>query len=435
MQRLVRQTLFLSCCHFIVRVIGFVMRIWLSRELGTLAMGIVELAQSAQMLLITPVVSGLPSAISRMCAKEDARGCQRVLRMGILVSLAASVPLTVAAFLLRTPLALWLGDVRTLPALLVFLPCLPVLGVSCALNGYFYGNGKPVPPALSELLEQIVRFFLCMRLVDWLSDWPVMLRSAIPAAGALAGETVGLALMLLLSLHALFGRIPSKDVRSRKSFFAEMLSLALPLTGMRMVTSLMRTVTSTLLPKRLALSGLPAGEALSQLGIMQGMMMPILLLPSFVTCSLANVAAPEIARRQAQGKPLSSIARRSMGAALMIGMAAMAGVWLLAPLIAQVLYRQAELLPMLRFSCVLVPVMAMTQVAGGLMNGLGLQGQSLRISAASGFASVLLTYVLPAMSSLRIYGAILALCAGQGITLALSIRALRREISRGCTSR
>ena len=137
MQKLIRQTLFLSVCHFIVRVIGFAMRIWLSRELGTLAMGLVELAQSAQMLLITPIVSGLPSAISRMCAKEDEDGRRKVLRLGVALALAVSIPLMLLAFLARGPLALWLGDIRTLPALLVYLPCLPVLGISCALKAAY----------------------------------------------------------------------------------------------------------------------------------------------------------------------------------------------------------------------------------------------------------------------------------------------------------
>lgn len=435
LQKLVRQTLFLSVCHFIVRIIGFVMRIWLSRELGTLAMGLVELAQSAQMLLITPVVSGLPSAISRMCAKEDARGCQRVLHLGILLALSISLPLTALAFFLREALSLWLGDIRTLPALLIYLPCLPVLGVSCALNGYYYGIGRPVPPAISELLEQIVRFFLSVRLVKLLSGWPVMLRAAIPAAGALVGETAGLLLMLLLALRVLFVRSGGGSARSRRALLCEMLSLALPLTGMKLVTSLMRTVSSTLLPRRLQLSGLSAAEALSQLGVMQGMMMPILMLPSFITCSLSSVAAPELARRQSQGKPLKGLVRRALGATLAIGLFAMLGVWLFAPLIAQKLYRQAELLPMLRYSCALVPVMAMGHVTGGMMNGLGLQAQSLRISLVSSFISVLLMFLLPAMKGLRIYGAILATASAQVLTLLLSMNTLRREIRKECTSR
>lgn len=434
LRKLIHQTLFLSVFHFVVRVIGFIMRIWLSRELGTMAMGLVELSQSAQMLLITPVVSGLPAAISRMCAKEDEFGCRRVLRMGVLLSLAVSVPLMLLAFLFRVPLALWLGDVRTLPALMVYLPCLPVLGVSCALNGYYYGIGRPVPPALSELLEQVMRFLLSMRLVSLLSDWPVTLRAAIPAAGALAGETVGLLLMLLLALHALLLPLAGKAAKSRRETLWELLSLALPLTGMRLVSSLMRTVSSTLLPQRLTLSGLSSAQALSQLGVMQGMMMPMLMLPSFITCSLSAVAAPELARRQAQGKPLSGLVRRSLAATLLIGLSAMAGIWLFAPLIAHSLYRQPELLLMLRRSCALIPVFALTHVTGGMMNGLALQGKTLRISLASGFLCVLMTYALPALPSLRIYGAIIALSAGQLVTLVCSLAAIHREISRGYTS-
>ena len=70
-KRLVRQTLGLSVSHFVLRVLGFVLRILLSRELGAAAMGLVELAHSAQQLLITPVVSGLPAAVSRMSAKAE----------------------------------------------------------------------------------------------------------------------------------------------------------------------------------------------------------------------------------------------------------------------------------------------------------------------------------------------------------------------------
>ena len=65
---LIQKTLFLSASHFAVRSAGFLLRLWLSRELGAQTMGLVELAQSAQMLLITPVVTGLPVAVSRMCA-------------------------------------------------------------------------------------------------------------------------------------------------------------------------------------------------------------------------------------------------------------------------------------------------------------------------------------------------------------------------------
>lgn len=422
---LIGQTMLLSASHFFVRVIGFVMRIWLSRELGAQAMGLVELAQSAQMLLITPVVSGLPSAISRMCAKAEQSVSAKILRCGLALALGVSIPLSIGAYFLRVPLSLWLGDIRTLPALIVYLPCIPVLAASCALNGYYYGIGKPLPPALSEILEQIVRFFLCIRLVNLLKGWPMMLRAAAPAAASLAGETVSLILMVALSMGTLCMK---PQASGRRKIYKEMISLALPLTGMKIVSSLMRTVQATVIPVRLQSIGLPASEALSCFGMISGMLMPILLLPSFMTCSLSMVAAPELARRQAQGRAHSKLTVRVLGAALAIGLLAMAAVFVLAPLIAQTLYRQAELLPLLKRSCPLIPVMALCQVSSGLMNGLGLQGKSLRISLAAGFLSVLLAYLLCGMPKFGIGGAVIAIGAGQILTLSFNLIILRQSI-------
>lgn len=425
MRTLIHQTIFLSASHFFVRAMGFIMRIWLSRELGAQAMGLVELTGSIQMLLITPVVSGLPAAVSRMCAKAEPPQRIRILRLALAVSLFFSLLVAVCAFCLRVPLALWLGDIRTLPALLVYLPCIPVLGMSCALNGYFYGCGKPVPPALSEILEQIVRLLLCIRLVRLFAGWPMTLRAAIPAAGTLAGETAGLLLMLLIAFRLLFF---SHAEGSSRAILSEMTALALPLTGMRAVSSLMKTANAAMIPMRLQASGLSAQESLARFGMMNGMMMPVLLLPSFITCSLCMVAAPEMAKRQTKGRPQKRLAMRILAAALLVGLAAMCAVYGFAPLFAERLYRQAELLPLLRRCCVLVPVMALTQVTGGLMNGLGLQGKSLRISLAANFLSVMVMYALTAQPGLQLYGAVIAMAAAQGLTLFCSLRALSHAI-------
>lgn len=423
MRTLIRQTAMLSTSHFLVRAAGFALRIWLSRELGAQAMGLVELTGSTQMLLITPVVSGLPASVSRMCAKSSDTERVRIVRTGAMLALGISLPIAFLAYMLRAPLAQWLGDVRVLPALLCYLPCIPILGVSCVLNGYYYGCGRPLPPALSELLEQLVRFVLCIRMVTLLRSWPPMLRAALPSVAALAGETAGLLLMLFLSYRIFFF---STSSGSYKNILSEMVSLALPLTGMRLVTSLMRTVNTTLIPTRLQTSGLSNTQALAQLGLMNGMLMPVLMIPSFVTCSLCMVASPDLARRQAQKKPLRSPVLKILGAALFVGLIAMACVCFFAPLIANSFYQQTELLVLLRRFCFLIPIMALSQVAGGMMNGLGLQGESLRIAIVANLLSVLLCYTLCAKPSLRLQGAVIALAGGQLTTLLLSLRSLHR---------
>ena len=425
MRSLVKKTVFLSCSHFVVRTLGFLLRIWLSRELGAQTMGLCELAQSAQMLLITPVVSGLPMAVTRMSAKAEEEKRVRILRCAAALSLAVSLPLAVFAFLTREALCTWLGDIRTMPALLLYLPCIPILGVSCVLNGYAYGIGKPVAPAVSELLEQIVRALLCVRLVCGLRGMPMTLAATIPAAAALAGETAGFILMLTVCLRVLFKRGDG----ARKPIFKELLALALPLTGMRLVSALMQTVNASLIPARLRLFGFSAEQAMASLGIFHGMLKPVLMMPSFIVCSLSMAASPELTRMQAEGRPLGCLSRRMLAATLLVGCGAMAGVFFFAPLIANVFYKQAALLPLLRAACPLVPVMAMNHVCGGMMSALGLQKTSLKISLAASLTGVLAVYCL--IPKIALWGAVVSLALAQGMTLICSLRALRRS---GCTS-
>jgi len=158
--------------------------------------------------------------------------------------------------------------------------------------------------------------------------------------------------------------------------------------------------------------------------MMSGMLMPVLMIPSFITCSLCMVAQPEITRRQSEGRALRRPILRLLKTTFALGFLAMLGAYLLAPLFSGMLYREPALLGLIRRCCPLIPVMALCQVASGLMNALGLQGTSLRISLASNLLSVLLMYVLAVMPQLQIYGVMIAMACAQLLTLSLSLRAL-----------
>ena len=54
-----KQTVFLTGVNAVVRALGLMMRVMLSRLLGAEIMGIAELAQSVHMLAITPLAAAL----------------------------------------------------------------------------------------------------------------------------------------------------------------------------------------------------------------------------------------------------------------------------------------------------------------------------------------------------------------------------------------
>ncbi len=198
---------------------------------------------------------------------------------------------------------------------------------------------------------------------------------------------------------------------ARKPIFRELLALALPLTGMRLVSALMQTVNASLIPARLRLFGLSAAEqAMASLGVFHGMLKPILFMPSFITCSLSMAASPELTRLQTEGRPLACLSGVCSTARSWSG-AARCGVLVTAPLIAHVFFRQAALLPLLRGSCPLIPVIAMAHVCGGIMNALGLQSASLKISLASSLTAVT---AVSACFRIAVWGAVVSLARRRG---------------------
>ena len=287
---LIQQAAVLSAANIATRGLGFVMRVFLSRRMGAEITGVLELASSAHMLWIAPVTAGIPMAVATETAAG--RGQQALLAgkrlalricMVLLPLLALGMPLIVHI----------LGDLRTLPALLCYLPCLPILALSAAVNGYCYGAGDTLPPASSELFEQALRFLLCVLALSALPRLSAGFTAAIPAFATLVGEAAGLWLVLWMLRR---NGVPLAGHRDRE-MEKKLWTLSVPMTWMRLSTAVTRTAGSIMIPLRLRASGLGIAEATARLGMLNGMAMPWVMLPGVFTGALAMVAGPAIARR------------------------------------------------------------------------------------------------------------------------------------------
>lgn len=423
---LFQQTALLSCANFLVRALGFFMRIVFSRLMGAQAVGLMELSSSVHALLITPVTSGVPMAVSRMVAqRQDASQQRAVVRSAMKLALAVSLALVLCFVPFLPLISRLLGDTRTLPSLLLFLPCVPILGLSAALNGYHYGCGSTLAPALSELLEQLIRFGVTIALLLTFSGAALAWRAAFPAAGTLIGETAGLVLMLLIST-TLFTR----PAASSQGLMRALVRLAAPMTLMRLFSTAMRTVNSVMIPARLQSSGLSAAEATSLLGMLNGMAMPLMMTPSFITGALAMVSAPALAQRQSSPRALRHVVRKVLASALLICCVCAVGMFVCADFFAVTLYRQHELAPLLRFLCPILPIMGLHQVVNAMLSGLGLQRHALYASVIGSAFSLAGTYLLAAQPALRLYGCAFGMILGQSVTLCLNWITLRHSIPR-----
>jgi len=422
---LLEQTAVLTASNVAVRALGFWMRIWFSRVMGAEAVGLMELASSAHMLWITPVTAGLPLAVSSTVAQGgDARAVLLAARRLVMRVCRVMLPL----LLVFSPwIARLLGDARTLPALWAFLPCLPILGLSAAYNGYCYGIGTTVPQALSEIVEQGLRFLVSAALLYGLRNATIAWTAAMPAAATAIGEAVGVVLVAWMLQRQLRGASRKRDAAMEQKLWR----LSLPVTGIRILNTGVRTLSAIIIPLRLRASGLAAAEAIARLGMLQGMALPLLLMPSVFTGALAMVSAPALASRKRDRSAMRALAWRLLPAAAGISLLSAAVVYGAAPLIATRLYRQPDLFPLLRALTPLVVVFGVQQVCSSLLAGLGLQRKVFIASLLGALFTLALTWIWAAMPSFRLMGCAYAMIAGQSLTVLLNLSQLFAALGKG----
>ncbi len=417
-QTIREQAVLLTLANTLVRAMGFVMRVLFSRIMGSEIMGIMELGSSVHMLAIAPATAGLPLAVSRLTAKASANSKEESLYAGKrLVRLLSLV--WIPLYLLLTPfIARLLGDDRTFPSLLMSAPCILVLGYSAAYNGYCYGMNNAWPPALSELLEQTLRFLIAMLLLNALPNLSPAWMASVPGFATAVSEAAGVILVMMML------RLPKPIIRPLKSVQKQVLRLALPPTATRLVSTALRSLNAMIIPFRLKATGLAMAEATSRFGMLTGMVMPVVMLPSVFTGSLAMLATPALASREASPKALRAISLQLLAAAFIVGIACGVALYTLAPWIAISMYRLPELVPLIRYLCPSVLLISLQQVLSGMMAGLGRQKQILYGTLTGAVVSLVSSWFLTGMPSMRLYGASLAMMLGQVVGLIWSVALL-----------
>lgn len=302
MSKFLRGTLILLAAGLVTRVLGFINRIVIARFIGEEGVGLYMMAFPTLMLVITITQLGLPVAISKSVAEAEAEGDTRKVKRILTVSLATTISLSIiftpALILLAPYLSTTLfTDPRIQLPLLAIAPIVPIVAISSVLRGYFQGKQSMRPAAFSQVLEQIVRITLIAALTKAFLPYGIEYAAAAAMFSSVLGELVSLIYLLTsFKLKKKFRMRKQffKYVHSGKSTFKDLMSIALPTTGSRMIGSLSWFFEPIVVAQGLMLAGVTAVNATKQYGALTGFALPLLLLPSFITNSLSTALVPAI---------------------------------------------------------------------------------------------------------------------------------------------
>ncbi|MCQ6560895.1 stage V sporulation protein B [Paenibacillus mendelii] len=435
-QSFIKGALILLTAGVINRILGFAPRIALPRIIGAEGVGLYQLGYPFLIVLLTLITGGIPLAVAKWIAEAQTNGdtkrVKHIFRAAMGLTVTISVVLT-GVFLWLTP---WvtrtlLTDSRVYQTFLSMSPMLIIVGISSVYRGYFQGMQNMVPTAVSQTIETLFRIVFQLLLAVMLLPYGLAWAAAGAMLGVVAGEIAGLAILLwqykrhkkhepeaettkdetltAAPLPKSFSKagMPMK----RQPVLRRLIGLSVPVTASRMIGSISYLLESILTARALAAAGIATGVATAQYGSLQGMIIPILLLPTALTYSLAVSLVPSLSEAAAQGnRPLiHKRLHQSMRLALVSGAPFVVVMSLFAEPICRILYNHADIAPMLLLMAPIGLFIYLQAPLQASLQALNKPGTALLNTFIGAVVKLLLIIKLASDPELGIYGALIAI--------------------------
>lgn len=276
----------------LTKIFGMLIRIIMTRIVGSEGISLYMLIFPTFSLFMTLSQLGFPVAISKLIA-EDNHNNKNIIFSVIPFSLMLNILLIIIIFILAPTLSVkLLKEPKSYYPILAIALVLPFDSLSSILRGYFFGKQKMIPHVVSNIFEQIIRLILIILLVPY-----ALKKSIVLAVSMLVGVNViseASSSIILLLFFPKDAKITSKDLKPNIYNIKEVLRIALPTTMARLVGSIGYFFEPILITLAGTLSGLGSETLITNYGIVEGYVMPLLLLPSFFSTAISSALLPVV---------------------------------------------------------------------------------------------------------------------------------------------
>lgn len=393
-------------------------------------MGLYQLVMPVYSMFMSVTAVGLTVAVSTRSAHFHALGDEaavvRTLGKGLRSFFALAIPLGVVVVWCSDPISVYLlGDARTRLGVVLLVPCMLLTGVENLHKHCFYGTGRVRIPAAVETVEQLIRTGAVLGLLVWLLPQNKERTVGIVVLGMVICEVFSAVTLVVLFRRAQGRERPAGrgESKGEKSLW----SIAIPVGLTSVLGTLLGSANAVLIPSKLVEGGMEAGEAMSAFGVLCGMTMPLLSLPTGFIGALCLTMVPALSQRTAHGDVGASagLLNRIMSVTMLLMAPAMALLAVMGPTLGRLLFGQPQVGQYMISLAVGTLLTCVQSVLGGALNGLGLQGKGARNAIASDVVQLAFTYGTVAVWGLRgfVAGFVLSSLVGMGRNLASVLHA------------
>jgi len=295
--KFIKSTLILLIGGFITKILGMLIKIVMTRMVGTEGIGLYMLVNPTFVLLIAICTLGMPTAISKLVS-EDKRNNKKLIFSAIPITILIDILVMILIFIFAKFISCnLLHEPRAYFPILSIGFVLPFISISCILRGYFFGKQRMFPHVLSNIMEDVTRlisiiFFTPLFLIKGL-EFAV---SFLVLSNIISELTSILILFIFLPKNF---KLTKNDLTPSLSNIKDIMEISLPSTASRLIGSIGMFFEPIILTFFLVKMGGSNDFILSEYGILNGYVMPLILLPSFFTGAISQALLPIVSNNWA----------------------------------------------------------------------------------------------------------------------------------------
>lgn len=305
--KFIKSTFILLIGGLVTKILGMLIKIVMTRILGTEGIGTYMLIMPTFSLLIAFAQLGFPVAISKLVAEETKNNKNLVfttIPISLILNLIIIFILILSSSFISDNL---LHESNTRYGLICIGFVLPFISISSILRGYFFGKQRMFPHVISNIVEDVVRLIIIFLGV------PIFLLKGLDYA--IAFIILSNVVSELTSIIILFFFLPKnfkiqkKDLIPNKENLSDVFSISIPTTISRLIGNIGYFFEPIILTTILLSLNYSSSFITREYGVINGYVLPMLLLPSFFTMAISQALIPVISKSYVC-KDMSNVKRK-----------------------------------------------------------------------------------------------------------------------------
>ena len=301
----------------ITKILGMLVKIILTRKIGTIGIGLYSLITPTFLLLISISGMGLSTALNVLISSGK-YNIKNIIITSLIISLSIDLLLLILLFIFSGTIATTLlnNPILKFPILSIGF-VLPFISISNIFRSYYFSKERMIPHVVSNIIEDLVKLLLIIIFIKYLLFSKELTISFIIITNIFSELS---SIIIFIFCFPKFN-ITKEDIKFNKKNIKAILSISIPTTLSRLIGSITYFLEPIIITTTLIKVGYNNNYIISEYGIINGYVLPIILLPSFFMNAISQALIPSISKNYVNNniKEVKRKINQSISIALFLG--------------------------------------------------------------------------------------------------------------------